>query len=86
MFRDNFGLDQAVLQDYQINVLMQRYVVKLVDHQSQGKSTLESAASYRVFYFRMFYQLACRNLGYHFEDQKNLKIAETLTKAMKLDK
>jgi hypothetical protein len=32
----------------------------------------------------MFYQLACRNLGCHFDDQKNLKIAETLMKAMKL--
>lgn len=32
----------------------------------------------------MFYQLACRNLGYHFEDQRNLRIAETLAKAMKL--
>lgn len=84
MFRSNFDMDQAALQDYQIDILMQRYAVSIVDQPSQTKSTQESTASQRVFYFRMFYQLACRNLGYHFDDQKNLKIAETLMKAMKL--
>ena len=41
MFRNNFGMDQAALQDYQIDILMQKYAVNVVDQPSQGKSTQE---------------------------------------------
>lgn len=49
---------------------MQKYLVHMASSdkgpsfQSYSKSTVDQLASSRVFYFRMVYQLACRNCGF----------------------
>ena len=78
MFRSNFEIGEGVLQDYQVNILMQKYIVKLIDQSAQQKSGGDQASTQRVFYFRMFHQLACRNKGCRFHELPHLKIAETI--------
>lgn len=86
MFRETFKIAERDLEDYCVDILRQRYSIKVFRDAEQDKEKKGGKAQSgpRVFYYTMIYEFGFRNSGLHFGDMRFVKICESIFKAIQL--